>query len=456
MDVLAARDTNAGTGHWASSSSKAAPGGGSSTQAPGFDRIPGGAGTHGGQPSPLTQQPSVQLQTPGTPSVLHPAGTPGFGLADDGSSAALAAPSRPDTAASGTSTIVDVSDVQRLVATVEGLQRQLALKNDRIKALRAALAAASANGASFTPASSRPGSAAAGSAPDARVLQQRLDASAQQVESLKGLAANLERQLADAQQAQQATRAQLAGATRQMAALLPADGAVDAAGSRPGSACGSLPATAGDANGVLLHQAHQFEQLVSAAAAEVERCRGEATDAQQQVDALTLQLASRTALVDALQTRHRMDAASGAAASDTGASHSVHPASSQLLAPPPRPDSAGGAATADALGSLDRIVGLWRQACTAKDAQLQELRQELSQVGVVLSGRGACICVVVTGELCVGEHRCAHQPSADPSTANLCRLLRRRTTRWCARRRTWRPRPLRRASWQTSSCRAAG
>ena len=74
----------------------------------------------------------------------------------------------------------------------------------------------------------------------------------------------------------------------------------------------------------------------------------------------------------------------------------------QLLLPPPTLSGGGGmdggdggqhppATAADALGSLDRIVGLWRQACQAKDGQLQQLHAELDQVSV-------CLC------WCIGVH----------------------------------------------------
>lgn len=272
---------------------------------------------------------------------------------------------------------------------------QLAVKNDRIKQMRAALEAASVNCASFTPLSSRPGSAAAaaaavapaGSAGDGSVLAQRLEAAQRQVSTLQALNGNLESQLSDAQQAQQ----QLAAAARQLAALLPAGG------SRPPSAGGSAaPATLGGAGGVLRLQAHQLHQLAARLAEEVERCRGELSAAQEQAGTLTLQLASRNALVDALQARLRAlvgsapnggggSLAAGAAGVSEGTQTDVD---ASLLAPPvPLAATAaaplageGAATTADALGSLDRIVGLWRQACSTKDGQLLQLHYELEQV----------------------------------------------------------------------------
>lgn len=271
---------------------------------------------------------------------------------------------------------------------------QLAVKNDRIKQMRAALEAASANGASFTQVASRPGSAAvaaataaAGSTGSGSVLEQRLEAAQRQVSTLQALNSNLESQLSDAQQAQQ----QLAAAARQLAALLPA------CGSRPPSAgASSAPATSGGAGGVLRLQAHQLQQLAARLADEVERCRRELSAAQEQAGTLTLQLASRNALVDALQTRMLALAgrtASGGtslAAAGRGVSEGTQTLQDATLLAPPMPLAAtaafnqtgeGGAAAADALGSLDRIVGLWRQACHTKDGQLQELQRELEQVG---------------------------------------------------------------------------
>lgn len=262
--------------------------------------------------------------------------------------------------------------------------------------MRAALEAASANGASFTPKSSRPGSAAAaaaaaaaaGSASGISVLEQRLEAAQRQVGTLQALNANLESQLSDAQQAQQ----QLAAAARQLAALLPAGS------SRPPSSGGSVaPATTGGAGGVLRLQAHQLQQLASHLADEVTRCQRGLSSAQEQASTLTLQLASRNALVDALQTRLRAltgsasDSGGGSvAAAHAGVSEGTQTGGDGPLLAPPAPLAAtsslpltGGdaAAAGDALGSLDRIVGLWRQACGTKDGQLLELQRELEQVG---------------------------------------------------------------------------
>lgn len=437
--ILGARDTNTTQGHAARSGSFKAGGTGQpgGNNGGGMHCTPAGGAVSSawsdGRPSPLTQQRST-MQTPGTPSALHQGPTPGAahliddassrGVTPEWSSAAVAsAParsaagqqqqqqdqqqqvpvaaasrpgsgqlsaSRPNSAAS--SAAVDVDDVRRLVSTVEALQRQLAVRNDRIKQMRAALEAASANGASFTPASSRPGSAAAAGRGGSEALQQRLEAAQQQVESLRALSANLERQLSDAQQAQQAVQTQLLAANRQLWALLPADGS---SGSRPSSAPGGLPASSGDASGVLRLQAHQFEALVGRLSNAVQQGRRELAAAQQQGSALTLQLASRNALVQALQAQLRTLCRGGSSSGgDGGVAEGTQTNSAFLLAPPAPlsasstaatggAEGAGAATEADALGSLDRIVGLWRQACVAKDGQLQQLRQELEQVGAL-------------------------------------------------------------------------
>ena len=86
--------------------------------------------------------------------------------------------------------------------------------------------------------------------------------------------------------------------------------------------------------------------------------------------------------------------ATGGACGDGGVAEGTQTNSAFLLAPPAPlsasstaatggAEGAGAATEADALGSLDRIVGLWRQACVAKDGQLQQLRQELEQVGAL-------------------------------------------------------------------------
>ena len=428
--VLGARDTNARSA--GASSSKAAP--------PHCTPGASSAWTAGSRPSPLTQARSA-TQTPGTPSVLYPSATPGAAqMADDASSrgatpewppaataagqqveqqqveqqqaeqqqaeqqqaeqqqqqggggAVAPAPASQPHSAAGSA--VDVADVQRLVATVEGLQRQLAVKNDRIRAMRAALEQAAAGGASFTPAGSRPGSrpgSGGGPAGEPAVLQQRLEAAQRQVASLQALAANLERQLGDARQAQQDARCQLGAASRCLAAALAEHGGGGGASSRPSSALSDQPATAGDAGGVLLLQARQFEDLAAQASEALAAGRRAAAEAQEASAALTLQLASRNKLVEALQSQLRTLASAASSAQhgrSDGLAAATAPADPFLLAPPaaPLPASAGGAAgaaspaTADALGSIETISSYWRQACQAKDVQLEALRGELGQV----------------------------------------------------------------------------
>lgn len=218
-----------------------------------------------------------------------------------------APPSRPASAAGSVAAAVDAADVRRLVNTVEALQvgliiwlcmmlewqfwlcsggvavvcggvtvksvfafssssaspfgllafpslqRQLAVKSDRIKQLRQALESASTAGASFSPAPSRPGSAAGGSAGDTLVLQQKLEAATAAADNLRALNRTLEGQLSEAQQAQRAVQAQLVAATRRLAVLF--DAAELGSGSEAsGAGTASRPSSAGDAGGVLLLQ----------------------------------------------------------------------------------------------------------------------------------------------------------------------------------------------------------
>lgn len=132
-------------------------------------------------------------------------------------------------------------------------------------------------------------------------------------------------------------------------------------------------------------------QLASRACEEVEACRRQLAAAQQQSGALALQLAGRNKLVEALQAQLRTVAAGSIPAGSSGGAGVAEGTQTEaLLAAPPPPvgaaalaglDGSGGVA-ADALGSLDRIVGFWRQACEAKDGQLARLRGELEQVCV--------------------------------------------------------------------------
>ena len=140
------------------------------------------------------------------------------------------------------------------------MQRQLAVKNDRIKQLRQALESASSAGASFSPAPSRPGSAAGGRSGDALVLRQKLEAATAAADNLRALNRALEGQLSEAQQAQRAVQAQLAAATRRLAALF--DAAELGSGSE-GSGTGSAarPSSAGDAGGVLVLQVRSLLEI---------------------------------------------------------------------------------------------------------------------------------------------------------------------------------------------------
>lgn len=298
--------------------------------------------------TPLTQAPSVLAPTPGTPLMEHagptPAGAPH--MADDASSrgpsatpqagtaaeasarspnenAVPQAGSRPTSAASSQQP-ADVSDVRQLIVTVESLQRLLEVKNQRIAELRAALTSASQGSG-----------AAAATAPPAReafVLQQRLDAAERQVANLKALNEQLDGRLAEAHRARQEAQAQLASARAQ--------------------------------------------------AAEAERGAATGADlarAQEHVASLTLQLASRNAALQALQSQlaTHVGQHSRCRSACTQTSDGEAAAATLLEAPPPLVPASLAGDGSDALSSIERIVGLWKQACDAKDSQLAELHEEL-------------------------------------------------------------------------------
>lgn len=134
-------------------------------------------------------------------------------------------------------------------------------------------------------------------------------------------------------------------------------------------------------------QAHQVEQLCQRLCGEVEASRRQLAEAQQHSSAVTLQLASRNKLVEALQAQLRTVAVGsrGSGSSSVAEGTQTEP-SGFLLAPPAPaaapPEGAGGTGgvTADALHSLDRIVGFWREACDTKQHQIEGLRAELAQV----------------------------------------------------------------------------
>jgi hypothetical protein len=383
--VLGTRDTNAGSqspgGRAAFKSGQLLTPGCDDSQAASTAE-PGAEGL----PSPVTQL--WTLRTPGTPAAApHMAGDAVMSRSASGGANrghSVARPSTSDSAGAGAA--ADTADIRRLVGAVESLQRQLAVKDHQLRAAQKQVAASRPS----TAGGSRPGSASGGDGGDGSlVLQQKLKAAQQQVASLRALTDNLERQLGDAQQAQQAqqaVQAQLASIGRQLASLLDEAGSGGAAVSSS-----SQPSTSGDAVGVLRLQTHQLEQLAGRLEEQVHHSRRTLAAAKQRGSTLTLQLASRNALVDALQAQLRTLACQSGA----GASHS-DAQTEQLLQPPPLDRAAAhsvdvgpgpaGAGSAEALGSLDRIVALWRQACAAKDEQLQQLRCERDQVG----SRGGC------------------------------------------------------------------
>lgn len=135
-------------------------------------------------------------------------------------------------------------------------------------------------------------------------------------------------------------------------------------------------------------QAQQVEQLCQRLCGEVEGSRRQLAEAQQHSSALTLQLASRNKLVEALQAQ-LLTVAAGSRVPGSNSSVAdgtqTEPAGFLLAPPAPAaapPEGAGGAVgvTADALHSLDRIVSFWREACDTKQHQIKALRGELVQV----------------------------------------------------------------------------
>ena len=130
-----------------------------------------------------------------------------------------------------------------------------------------------------------------------------------------------------------------------------------------------------------------MEQLCQRLCVEVEGSRRQLTEAQQHSSALTLQLASRNKLVEALQAQLRTVAAGsrGSSCSSIAEGTQTEPAGFLLAPPapavaPPEGTNGSGGVTADALHSLDRIVGFWREACDTKQHQIEGLRAELAQV----------------------------------------------------------------------------
>ena len=152
-----------------------------------------------------------------------------------------------------------------------------------------------------------------------------------------------------------------------------------------------------------------MEQLCQRLCGEVEAARRQLAEAQQRGSALTLQLASRNKLVEALQAQLRTVAAPGArgsaGSSATVAEGTQTEPSSFLLAPPapaaaPPEGAAGSGMTADALHSLDRIVGFWREACDSKQLKIEGLRGELAQASWGWGGVG------VRADVCSPARRC--------------------------------------------------
>ena len=206
------------------------------------------------------------------------------------------------------------------------------MKNQRIKELRAALELATASRASSVAAAAPPPSR------EAFVLEQRLSAAERQAANLKALNANLEHQLKEAHKARREAQAQVASARAQLA--LAEQGAATAA---------------------------------------------ELATAKEQVSTLSLQLASRNAVVAALQSQLATFSSRSSRCRSACTQTSDGPACSStveaLLGPPPLlPAAVLAGASGDAFSSLERIVGLWKQACDAKDGQLQELHEELMAV----------------------------------------------------------------------------
>ncbi len=138
-----------------------------------------------------------------------------------------------------------------------------------------------------------------------------------------------------------------------------------------------------------------MEQLCQRLCGEVEGSRRQLAEAQQRSSALTLQLASRNKLVEALQSQLRTVAGGSRGSSGSSIAEATQTEPAGFLLAPPAPAVAPpegahgtGGVTADALHSLDRIVGLWREACDTKQHQIEGLRAELAQVGGCRTSNG--------------------------------------------------------------------
>lgn len=225
----------------------------------------------------------------------------------------------------------------------------------------------------------------------------------QQLDSLRALCTNLEVQLSEAQQAKRELTQQLSTAACKLAAM--AGGPAAAGGSAPQEQQQPWQPQRGGGSGSdvapLQLQLAQFEQQLAALERQVEGGQVELATAQQRASELEVELAERDALMEAL---HAQLAAVGSSNSGAGGDRSsagtqtddregpqaaVAAAAAEVLRAASRPSSwagpsrPGSAQASGALSSLDRIVGLWKSACEAKDMQIEELRDRMAEVGGV-------------------------------------------------------------------------
>ena len=277
---------------------------------------------------------------------------------------------------------------------------QLAVNNERIKELRSALQRQQANDPNGRPGSN--GDQHRGSA-EAFVLQQKLDAAMQQLESTQALVVNLEAQLADAQKVKQELQQQLSTAAAKLAAVSMGGPTLAlAASSRQ-----QHPLVLGGETG-LRTQLAQFEQQLLALEEQLGAGQVELEAAKARADNLSVELAERDALMEALQTQlasvAHVRSCAGTQTEDGEAvavavvavkAASRPPSRAAEEVPPGASEQASGA-----LGSLDRIVGLWKQACKVKDKQIRELQGKLDEVG-------ACLCRCNVQSFLCGFRPCA-------------------------------------------------
>lgn len=266
---------------------------------------------------------------------------------------------------------VDVEDVKGLVLAVESLQRQLFVKTSRIKELRAALRQQAGVDGIQTEASSAVVQRNDGSA-DVYVLQQKLHAVTQQLQSTQALVTNLEVQLVEAKEAKAQLQQQL------VAAELVGGASV---GDVP-----EWPQLCLDGQHAVHEQILLFKQQLGALERQVEFGKAELTEAVCRADRLAVELAERDALLEALHMQLGSESIARQSTftqTDDGEDCGAKLALIAQIGSRPcsRADDAPSTVLASgALSSLDRIVGLWKTACETKDQQIQKLQTKLGKV----------------------------------------------------------------------------